>query len=69
VVDLWDRSGQLWFADWDEILEYFGRRVVLPPARRPELRRLLEHEVTEIDGRLYIGDHVRRLATMWWPTT
>ena len=68
-VELWSRSGQLWFTGWDEILEYFGRRVVLPRSRRAELRELLEDDVTELDGRLYIGDHVRRLATVWWRTT
>lgn len=68
-VEWWARSGQMWFSDWDEIIEFYGRRLVLPPARRGEVRPLLEPDVTEVDGRLVVGDPVRRLATIWWRTS
>jgi SAM-dependent methyltransferase len=68
-VERWSREGQMWFEDWDEILEYHGRRLVLPPERRPELRPLLEPEVFERDGRLFVGDGSRDLATIWWTSS
>lgn len=68
-VERWTRSGQMWFADWDEILEFHGRMLVLPPGRRHELRPLLAPLVREFDGRLYIGDGTRRLATLWWTSS
>ena len=67
-VEWWARSGQMWFSDWDEITEFYGRRLVLPPGRRHEVRPLVEPDVTEVDGRLFVGDPVRRLATIWWLT-
>lgn len=67
-IEWWEREGHLWFSGWEEITEYYGRRLVLPASRRGELRPLLEPHVTEADGRLYIGDLSRQLATMWWQT-
>ncbi len=67
-VEWWARSGQMWFSDWDEIIDYYGRRLVLPLERRHEVRPLLEPDVREINGRLFVGDPVRRLATIWWQT-
>lgn len=68
VVERWSRPGQMWFADWDEILEFYGRRLVLPLQRRHELRPLLESSVVEREGRLFFGDDDRQLATTWWRT-
>jgi SAM-dependent methyltransferase len=62
----WRRSGQLWFESWDEILELFGRRLVVPVDRRSELRSVLEPDVVEVDGRLYVGDPGREVVTVWW---
>ena len=67
-VERWERSASMWFESWDEILAFYGRRVSLPIARRPELRPLLEPQVTEKDGRLYVGDRVGRHCTLWWRT-
>ena len=67
-VERWERPTTMWFENWDEILAFYGRRVTLPMARRPELRPLLEPQVTEKDGRLYIGDRVGRHCTLWWRT-
>ena len=68
-VERWSRAGQMWFADWDEITEYYGRRLVLPRPRRAELRPLLGPEVTEHDGHLFIGDGARDLATVSWTSS
>jgi 2-polyprenyl-3-methyl-5-hydroxy-6-metoxy-1,4-benzoquinol methylase len=65
----WSRAGQMWFADWNEITEYYGRRLVLPRERRPELRPMLEPDVVESDGHLFIGDGDRQLATIWWTSS
>lgn len=67
-VERWERPGGTWFESWDEIVELYRRRLVVPDARFAEVRPLLEGDVTEIDGRLMVGDTVRRLATVWWPT-
>ncbi len=39
--DVWTRGGQAWFETWDEILEHYGKRLVLPRGRWPELRALV----------------------------
>ena len=67
-VERWQRPSTLWFRNWDEILAFYGRRVTLPRARRPELRPLLESQVTEEDGRLYVGDRMGNHCTVWWRT-
>lgn len=66
TVDRWQRTGEMWFADWDEIIDYIGRRAVLPLERRHELRPLLEPDVVERDGKLFVGGIDRSLATVWW---
>ena len=63
-VETWTRQGGLYFEDWDELREMFGRRLVLPRRRWAELDDLLD--VTEVDGRLYVGGEVRELVTVWW---
>ena len=67
-VERWERPATIWFESWDEILAFYGARVTLPIARRPELRPLLEPQVTEENGRLYVGGRVGRYCTVWWRT-
>ena len=67
-VERWERPSTLWFRNWDEILAFYGRRVTLPMARRPELLPLLEPKVTEEEGRMYVGDRVGHHCTVWWRT-
>ena len=67
-MERWERPAMLWFESWDEILAFYGSRVALPIARRPELRPMLEPQVTEQDGRLYVGDGMGRHCTLWWRT-
>lgn len=63
TVDRWERGGGLWFTGWDEIEEHYGRRLLLSAERRHELRDLLP--VVVEDGKYYVGDRTRRLATVW----
>ena len=65
-VERWERPGLMWFESWDEILAFYGKRVTLPLARRAELRPLLEHQFSEEDGRLYVGNRKGRHSTLWW---
>ncbi len=67
-VERWKRPATIWFENWDEILAFYGKRVTLPIARRPELRPLLESQVREENGRLYVGDGVGHHCTVWWRT-
>lgn len=62
----WERAPDLWFLSWQEILDYYGKRVVVPNARRPELRPLLEEFVTPRGDRLYVEEGPRAFATVWW---
>jgi SAM-dependent methyltransferase len=67
-VEVWTRPGQVWFESWDEILDHYQKRLVLPPHRREELRDLLAPETERDDGRLYVGSRDRTIVTVWWHT-
>jgi SAM-dependent methyltransferase len=67
-VEVWRRSGQVWFETWDEILDHYSKRLVLPADRRHELRDLLEPEVRVHGDRLYVGSRERIIVTVWWRT-
>lgn len=62
----WERAPDLWFLNWQEILDYYGKRVVVPRARRGELRPLLEEYVAPRGDRLYVEEGPRSFATLWW---
>jgi SAM-dependent methyltransferase len=65
-VEIWTRPGHAWFESWDEILDHYGKRLVLPRGRRRELEALLAPH-TEVDGdRLYVGTRERTMVTLWW---
>jgi SAM-dependent methyltransferase len=64
-LERWERPSDLWFASWEELVAFYGRRLVLPRDRWPELRELLSGEVESGDGRLTLTGS-RRLATLWW---
>lgn len=67
-IEKWSRPGQIWFEGWDELCDFFGRRLVVPRAARPGLKAILEDRVIEDSGRLVVGGDERRLATIWWET-
>lgn len=64
VVHRWERQGQVWYESWDELLDHYGRRLVLPRAERAALRPVLEPLVIEDDGRLRVGDTPTRFVTI-----
>jgi SAM-dependent methyltransferase len=65
-VEVWTRPGQTWFESWDEILDHYGQRLVLPPRRRGELEALLAPEIEVDGGRIYVGTRERTMVTVWW---
>ena len=65
-VEVWIRPGQVWFESWEEILDHYGKRLVLPRHRWEELRELLDPEVEKDSGRLYVGSRERTIVTVWW---
>ncbi len=67
-IETWSRPGQLWFESWDEICDFYGRRLVVPKRERHTLRPLLEDQVNESEGRLTVGTGGRSLVTIWWDT-
>lgn len=64
----WERPGGTWFESWEEIEELYRRRLVLPVERVGELGPLLEPDLESTNGRLTVGEGVRRLATVSWTT-
>ncbi len=68
-VERWSRPGQLWFENWDELCDFYGRRLVIPRAERSRLKALLAEHVTELPDRLTVGADERQLVTMWWKST
>lgn len=62
----WERPPDLWFLNWDEILDFYCKRVVVPRQRREELRPLLQPLVTARGERLYVEEGPRSLVTVWW---
>lgn len=66
-VERWVREGGLWFEDWEEILDLYSQRLIVPRSRREELRTLLESDVVESAGRMSVGASERAMATVSWP--
>lgn len=66
TVVRWERDGGLWFETWDEILDLYSQRLIVPATRREELASLLESEVTKSAGRMLVGAASRGLATVSW---
>jgi SAM-dependent methyltransferase len=64
IAHRWERQGHVWYESWNELLDHYGRRLVVPRARRHELRPLLESEVIAEDGKLRVGDTPTRFATI-----
>ena len=64
IVHRWERQGHVWYESWDELLDHYGRRLVVPKAKRHELRPLLEPDVIEDGGHLRVGDGPTQFATI-----
>jgi len=67
-VEIWNRPGQMWFESWDEILDHYGKRLVLPRSRWEELRELLVPQTENEKGRLFVGGRDRTIVTVWCRT-
>jgi SAM-dependent methyltransferase len=65
-VEFWSRPGVLRFADLQELLDLYRRRLVLPADRVPDLAALLESEIREEGGWLTVGEPQRPSCTVWW---
>jgi hypothetical protein len=66
VLERWNRPADLWFESRDEIIELYGRRLVLPRQRWAELDQLLGPAIIERDGRFLFGTDARQFVTLWW---
>jgi SAM-dependent methyltransferase len=69
MIERWTRPPDLWFESWEEILTFYGRRLLVLSSRFEELRALLEPVVMEEEGRLIVGGEPRALVTLWWGTS
>ena len=67
-MQVWSRPGGMWFESMEELVDHFGRRLLVTSDRRAELERLLAGDVTEEQGRLRLGSEERFLVTLWWRT-
>jgi len=54
------------FADLQELLDLYRRRLVLPAERSGELADLLEPEIRDEGGWLTVGAPERPSCTVWW---
>ncbi len=66
VLERWGRPPDLWFESREEILELYGRRLLVPESRWAELESVLSSEIIEVEGRFQFGTEPRRFVTAWW---
>lgn len=67
TVERWSGGRPMWFADRDELVTFYGRRLLVPDDRRPELEAVLGPVIVEqVDGRVQLEDREKALATIWW---
>jgi SAM-dependent methyltransferase len=67
-VHHWERQGQVWYESWDELLDHYGRRLVVPKSERAALRPILEPLVIEQGGQLRVGNTQTTLSTVVIPS-
>ncbi len=67
TVEQWQRPTDLWFESVDEILQFYGKRLLIGPDRWTELRALLEPDLVSGPGGHQVGTDSRDLVTIWWP--
>ena len=55
------------FADMQELLTFYRRRLLVPPLRSMEAAALLEPDARSTeDGWLVLGPAEREVVTVWW---
>ena len=63
----WTTSTGLRFADMQELLTFYRRRLLVPPVRSMEAAALLEPDIRRTaDGWLVLGSAEREVVTVWW---
>lgn len=63
----WTTRTGLRFADMQELLTFYRRRLLVPPMQSMEAAALLEPDVHHTDdGWLVLGSEEREMVTMWW---
>jgi SAM-dependent methyltransferase len=67
TVEHWRRPTDLWFESVEEILEFYGKRLLIGPDRWTELRALLEPDLVSGPDGHQVGTESRDLVTIWWP--
>lgn len=67
-VERWERPTVMRFADLQELLDLYRRRLVLPVERTAELADLLAPDIVERDGWLMLAPARRLSCTVWWRT-
>lgn len=65
-VEHWEGERPTVYLDWDELLGFYGRRLVLPVDRRDELRELLEVDFHETGDGVQERNPRKGKATVWW---
>lgn len=65
-VEVWEGARPTVYLDWDELLDFYGRRLVLPTQRRAELRELLEPDFHETSEGIGEREPRKGKATIWW---
>lgn len=67
TVERWNGGAPMWFVDREELLTFYGRRLVVPPDRWAELEAVLDPEIVALEGgRVQLEDRQKSLATVWW---
>ncbi len=67
-IERWNRPSDMVYETIDEIVEMTGRRLVLPPARWPELEERLRPRIVGALGAYQVGPLEREITTVWWRT-
>jgi SAM-dependent methyltransferase len=64
-VEQWMSAGGMRFTDLPELVDFYGRRLLVPAARTAEVADLLAPDVVERDGWLSLGGE-QVAVTLWW---
>jgi SAM-dependent methyltransferase len=65
----WVEAPSVRFADLQELLAFYRRRLLVPPERSLEAAALLETDVRKLDdGWLILGEPEREVVAVWWRT-
>lgn len=67
ALEWWTATPAFRFADVPELVGFYRRRLLVPPARSLEAAGLLEPDIHRLDdGWLVLGEPERELVGVWW---